>query len=166
MPCSSTVATAQPGEAFFPPRTRFPLLLLAVHSHKSPFHSHYLSEAAECETHIRSPRYDPHQAVVSRKIFRLEPHPFSARFGYKYVDRQRGLMMIFSQAQRDEMKTITRGTWPLGILFWLCGFKDEAASPGSAVVFASPGEQFFPRSDSLSSKFGRSHGKARLLFVR
>ena len=61
------------------------------------------------------PRYDPHQAVVSRKTFRLEPHPFSARFGYKYVDRERDLMMIFSQAQRDEMKTITRGTWPLAL---------------------------------------------------
>jgi hypothetical protein len=47
---------------------------------------------------------------------------------------------MFSEAQRDEMKTIARGTWSLALLFWLCGFKDEAASPSSAVVFALPGE--------------------------
>jgi hypothetical protein len=51
-------------------------------------------------------------------------------------------MMMFFQAQRDEMKTIACGTWSLALLFWLCGSRDEAASPGSAVVFAPPGEQF------------------------
>jgi hypothetical protein len=57
-------------------------------------------------------------------------------------------MMIFSQAQRDEMKTIARGTWSLALLSWLCGFKDGAASPSSAVVFAPPGELVFRALDS------------------
>jgi hypothetical protein len=94
------------------------------------------------------PIYDPHQAVVSRKIFRLEPHPFSARFGYKYAEGRRGLMMMFFQTQRDEMKTIASGTWSLALPFWLCDFKDEAASPSPAAAFDSPGELPSPAQDS------------------
>jgi hypothetical protein len=46
------------------------------------------------------------------------------------------------------------------VVTWLCGFKNEDASPIFVVAFASPGEQFFPSSRSLLSLSSFSHVSA------
>ena len=93
VPCSSTVATAQPGEAFFPP----PADQIPASAPRSTFSRVSVSFTItfggmqSVKRTYDTPRYDPHQTVWSQgRYFALNPILFPHGLDNKYVDRRSG----------------------------------------------------------------------------